>query len=279
MNDTDQAENGGTKPEGKVEGTIKAVTGLLKGVPVYQDAIQPVAKETGTALQTVGQAVNAALAPICGLVWGIEKIEEFVNTKVTEKLSKIPEEKIQTPDPSIAGPALESLRYTGHNETLRELYANLLATSMDADTAKNAHPGFVEIIRSMSSDEAKIITFIAAFGVQPMLNIRKHIPSEDGNITVHKYVSFIGGKAGCEHKELMTFYFDNLLRLKLIEIPDATYLTKPSVYDDLEADVGVKKAVEQINSQEDSEAKIEKIYVGLTELGKQFSRACVIEKT
>jgi len=279
MDDTDQTKNGGTIPEGKIEGTIKTVTGLLKEVPVYQDALQPVAKETGKALQTVGQAVNAALAPIRGLVWGIERIEDFLNRKVAEKLSKIPKEKIQTPDPSVAVPAVESLRYTGHNETLRELYANLLATSMDADTAKNAHPGFVEIIRSMSSDEAKIIKFIAAVGTQPMLNIRKHIPSEDGNITVHKYVSFIGGKAGCEHRELMTFYFDNLLRLKLIEIPDATYLTKSGVYDDLEADAGVKKAVEQINSQEDSEAKIEKIYVGLTELGKQFVKACVIEKT
>ena len=219
MDDTDQTKNGGTIPEGKIEGTINAVTGLLKEVPVYQDALQPVAKETGKALQTVGQVVNAALAPIRGLVWGIEKIEDFLNTKVAEKLSKIPKERIQTPDPSVAVPsvavpAVESLRYTGHNETLRELYANLLATSMDADTAKNAHPGFVEIIRSMSSDEAKIIKFIAAVGAQPMLNIRKHIPSEDGNITVHKYVSFIGGKAGCEHKELMTFYFDNLLRLK-----------------------------------------------------------------
>ena len=279
MNDTDQEENGGTKPEGKVEGTIKAVTGLLKEAPVYQDAIQPVAKETGKALQTVGQAVNAALAPIRGLVWGIEKIEEFVNTIVTEKLSKIPEEKIQTPDPSIAVPALESLRYTGHNETLRELYANLLATSMDADTAKNAHPGFVEIIRNMSSDEAKIIKFIVAIGVQPMLNIRKHIPSEDGDVTIHKYVSFIGGKARCEHKELIAFYFDNLLRLKLIEIPDERFLTKPGVYDELEADAGVKEAIEKLNLQEDSEAKIEKIYVGLTELGKQFAKACVIVKT
>ena len=33
--------------EGNIEGTIKAVTGLVKEVPVYEDAIQPVAKETG----------------------------------------------------------------------------------------------------------------------------------------------------------------------------------------------------------------------------------------
>ena len=47
-------------PEGNIEGTVRAVTELVKAVPVYDDALQPVAKETGKALQTVGRAVNAA---------------------------------------------------------------------------------------------------------------------------------------------------------------------------------------------------------------------------
>ena len=140
--------------EGKVEGTIKAVTGLVKEVPVYQDAVQPLAKETGKILQTVGRAVNAALMPAIGLVWGIEKIEEFVYTKVAKKLEDTPVDEICSPDLAVAGPALESLRYTGHKESLSELYANLLASAMDLKTAKTAHPGFVEIIRNMSSDEA-----------------------------------------------------------------------------------------------------------------------------
>ena len=89
--------------EGNVEGTIKAVTGLVKEVPVYEDAIQPVAKEAGKALQTVGRTVNAALLPVRGLVWGVEKIEEFVQTKVTKKLSNTPVENICPPDPAVAG--------------------------------------------------------------------------------------------------------------------------------------------------------------------------------
>ncbi len=115
--------------ESSVEGTIKAVTGLVEKVPVYEDAVQPLAKETGKALATVGKAVNAALMPVRGLVWGMEQIEEFVQSKVAKKLGNIPPENIQTPDLSVAGPALESLRYTGHKESLNELYANLLATS------------------------------------------------------------------------------------------------------------------------------------------------------
>jgi hypothetical protein len=42
-------------PEGKIEGTINAVTGLVKAVPVYEDAIQPVAKETAKPFKQLGR--------------------------------------------------------------------------------------------------------------------------------------------------------------------------------------------------------------------------------
>jgi len=265
--------------EGAVKETIKAVTDLVKEVPVYEDAIQPVAKETGKALETVGKAVNAALIPVKGLVWGVEKIEKFVKTKVTGKLKNVPEENIQSPDPSVAGPALESLRYTGHKETLSDLYASLLATSMDSNTAKNAHPGFVEIIRNMSSDEAKIIKYLIAYDTgQPVINIRKKIPSLGGGITLHKYVSFIGKNSGCENLDLTPSYYDNLIRLGLINIPSGKELKAKDIYKPLLTDAWVVQIRKEIDELEDSESEIEQTYIEVTELGKLFSQACVIQK-
>ena len=139
---------------------VKAAATLVEKIPIYQDAVQPLAKETGKALETVGKTVNAALLPVRGLVWGIEQIEEFVTTTVAKKLQNIPLENIQTPDPAVAGPSLESLRYTGHKESLSEMYANLIATSMDSQSSEDAHPGFVEIIRNLNSEEAKILSFL-----------------------------------------------------------------------------------------------------------------------
>jgi len=69
---------------------------------------------------------------------------------------KTPPDQIVVPKPNVAGPALEALRYTWHEETLSDLYANLLAaSSMDKSTADGAHPAFVEIIRQLTPDEAK----------------------------------------------------------------------------------------------------------------------------
>ena len=271
-----EGDDNNTKAKGNVEGTINAVTDLVKEVPIYEDAIQPAAKEAGKALEIVGKAVNAALIPVKGLVWGVEKIEEFVKTKVSEKLRNTPEENIQTPDPAVAGPALESLRYVGHKESLSDLYASLLATSMDSRTAMNAHPGFVEIIRNMSSDEARIIKYLITNDHQPVISIVRYVPSMGGRIIIHKNISAIGNPSGCENISLMPSYFDNLIRLGLIEIPREE-LKKEGIYDKIINDDGIIDAMKKIDELDDSESKIEKGVIRITELGKLFSNACVIE--
>jgi len=131
--------------DNKIRDVADAVKGVVEAVPIYQDVVQPAAKEIGQALQTVAKTVHIALAPFSALVWGYDKIKDFVTSRVTEKLRETPTERIQTPSPHVAGPALEALRYTGHEENLRELFANLLATALDSATSKEAHPSIWEI--------------------------------------------------------------------------------------------------------------------------------------
>ncbi|HEJ2470088.1 TPA: DUF4393 domain-containing protein [Vibrio cholerae] len=188
--------------ESSVEGTINAVSGLVEKVPVYQDALQPLAKETGKALETLGRTVNAALMPIRGFVWGMEQIEQFLHSTATRKLENVAPEDIQTPDLAVAGPAIESLRFTGHKIELAELYANLLVTSMDKNTAKTAHPGFVEIIRNLSGDEAEILSFLVNARVAPIVDLRSESNGGKGGRVVFSYLTTIGNDAGCEHVEL-----------------------------------------------------------------------------
>ena len=129
--------------ETNIKATIEAVTGLAKAIPVYQDTLQPAAKQVGQSLETITKTVNIALAPIKALVWGYEQIETFITCRVSEKLKDVPPENITTPKPEVAGPAIEALRFSGYNPNLRELYANLLANAMDKSTIHLAHPGFV----------------------------------------------------------------------------------------------------------------------------------------
>jgi hypothetical protein len=56
--------------DGKITEIAKAVEGIVKTVPVYQDAVQPAAKQVGQSLETITKAINVALAPVSALVWG-----------------------------------------------------------------------------------------------------------------------------------------------------------------------------------------------------------------
>src|SRR5690349_4676457 len=102
--------------DNKVKETVEAVTGLVQAIPIYQDLAQPAVRQVGKALETVGKAINVALAPVGALVWGYEKCQDFISTKVADRLKDVPPEDIITPKPNVAGPAIEALRYTGHEE-------------------------------------------------------------------------------------------------------------------------------------------------------------------
>lgn len=256
---------------------IDSVTGLVNAVPIYQDAIQPTAKVIGKSLETVAKTVDLALEPVRGLVWGYDKVKNFIEITVSDKLKDTPEEKIITPDATIAGPLIESLKYTGHKEELQEMYANLLATAMHKDNESNAHPSFVDIIKNMNSDEAKIIKYLSNNTSLPMIsiNVEYNDGEKQGNYTLKKYLSFVDIQSGCKNLDLISSYYENLLRLKLIDIPKGTYLTATGIYDKLENRDDVVKLLSEVNNSEHSKAKIDKTLIQLTEFGKLFTNACV----
>ncbi|WFB36035.1 DUF4393 domain-containing protein [Kiritimatiellota bacterium B12222] len=262
----------------KIEDTINAVTGLAKAVPIYDDALQPAAKEIGKSLETVAKTVNVALAPLRALVWGYDQIEGFVSKNVTEKLRNTPKEEIISPSPNVAGPALEALRYAGHEESLRELYANLLASSMDAATASTAHPGFVEILKQITPDEAKLLVILAPNRPLPLLNVRAENKDRNmGGRDVLVNFSLYGEEAGCEHVHLTPSYLDNLSRLGLIEVPTFYEYKYPNVYAPLENHPTVKAVKEQIEQTDTMRCVIQKRGIRVTQLGRQFINSCVVD--
>lgn len=264
------------KPDGRIKGALDSAAALAKAVPVYQDALQPLAKETGKALETIGKAINAALAPIAALVWGYEKIKEFIEKTVAEKLKDVPEGRIQTPSPSVAGPALEALKYSGHEETLRDMYANLIANSLDKETAENAHPAFVDIIKNLCPDEARIMRLFATNPEHPVVEIQLHM-TKGGYEVLGRNVSEIHVDAGCEHAHLVPNYLNNLCRLGLLAIPAMVRFLGDEAYDRIVNDPEVLKIQKQHENTE-AEVRLDKRKIELTDLGKQFVRACVIDK-
>lgn len=263
---------------GVIKDTIEAVTGLVQAVPVYEDAIQPAAKEVGKSLLTVAKTINVVLAPISALVWGYEKIEGFINERLNKKLENVPEENIITPDPAIVGPSLEALRFSGNNEELREMYANLIANSMDSNTANNTHPGFVEIIKNMNSAEARILKHIGPVHVLPVIIIRsKANPDADDSIIHYKNLSVFKEIDVYLNQTLIPSYLDNLQRLGLLEIDYGNHLTAVSEYQHL-LDSSIYLEYQKVLSEANRFIDHDKGILKLTALGRQFQLVCINEK-
>lgn len=247
-------------------------------VPLYQDAVSPAAKQVGQSLETIAKAINMALAPVGVLVWGYERIAQFLESRLAEKLKDVPPERIMTPNPHVVGPTLEGMRYTGEDPELRELFANLLATSLDSETAHNAHPAFVEIIKQLTSDEAKVLShFQTSKDGAAIIDI---ITPEEGGPPGsfdwrYRNLSLLGIRSNCNFPELTPSYIDNICRLGLAHIPHGTTLTDKAPYMELEKHPSVVSKLEECSKLVSGKPEIERKLLAKTALGRQFDMACV----
>lgn len=276
-----EESSGGSNDEsgGALKQTIDAATALTKAVPIYEDALQPLAQEVGKALGTVGKAVNVALAPVSLTVWGYDQVKEFLEKRVTEKLEYVPQERIITPQLNVAGPAIEALKFTAEEETLQEMFANLIANSLDSKTAIEAHPSFVDIIKNLSSDEGLILKlFSHPMNQYPVIDVQLKKKGGREYNTIIKNYSSLAIKASCKHPQLAPNYLDNLCRLGLLDIPSGVKLNRPELYDQLEKTPIIELIKKQHEASTNHTIECKQRMVEVTSIGSQFINSCVRDK-
>ena len=158
-------------PEG-LDKFAGAVGDILKTAPtIYEDALQPTVQEVGKFTARILRAINAAFSGLDK--WILNKEYAIAETKklLEQKLQNVDPEKIVTPEAYVAVPAIQAISYSMDNEELRNLYANLLAKAMNADTKEAVHPAFVEIIKQMSPIDALVLKEIALSKSLPLVNL------------------------------------------------------------------------------------------------------------
>jgi hypothetical protein len=241
---------------------------------VYKDLVKPAAQEVGAV---AGRSAKFLLSPVRALLWSWEQIEQVVVDGVNRRFEKIPEKQRKTPDPEIAVPLIQSLTYTVHNDTLREMYLNLLANSMDTAMDKNVHPSFVDLIKQMSSLDAKVFEKTASkIGYQKIINPHVAIKNQDKIFLNSAPEWFIGWKI--EGYDI----FDtsaSMLRLRkfgLIELMFDQTAGNES-YDELKTHVELHAILDLYRKKNltlELELKATSSILYVNEYGMQFKAAC-----
>jgi hypothetical protein len=123
---------------------------------IYEDLLSEPSKKAGLALSTIVNVGNTVLWPV---KWFNERTRIYFesNLKKYEKnLQEVPEDEITEVPTEISNPILDRFVYVS-NEELSDAFVKLLTSASSSKTAKNAHPGFIQIIDRISPDEAKIL--------------------------------------------------------------------------------------------------------------------------
>lgn len=155
--DQDDGDEKTSSTEGVITETAKAL-GIGSVLPeVYRDLLQPAAREVGQNLLTVARAVTMTLSPLSAITWGFDQMRNWLHATLTARLARTPPEEIVPPPPEISGPVLLHLHFLKDETILRDLFANLLATSMKLGEQGRVHPAFVAVLQQLAPDEALIV--------------------------------------------------------------------------------------------------------------------------
>lgn len=242
---------------------------------IYDDGLKPAVKEISKSLMTVFGLVNTLLYPLEELRKNSEYKHEHFMKELSERAKVIPEDKLVTPPLHISGPAFEALRYTMDVKELRGMFIEFLACAMNSDTEGDAHPSFVEVIKQLSPDEAKILSALPEYGLyEPVLDVDIVIPGKSGKMTHYSNASVIGHEAQCRYPKNTPMYIANLCRLGLSEMP-ACLLTDEARYDKIYTSAAYREIIENIPKPYQIETS--KKCFGLTDYGARFRRVCLVE--
>ena len=125
-------------------------------------------RDLGSGLQML---VKLASAPLRSLPETAARLPLMLR-ELGERRRGIPAARRTIPNPALAlGAITGSLT---NDEVLRARYLNLLAASMDRATAGQVHPGFLAVLRQMTSDETRIFSRFENDGPFPVISIQSH---------------------------------------------------------------------------------------------------------
>lgn len=203
-------------------------SGVLK--ELYTDIAHPVLKPTGEILSMFPRTLKAFLSGWDKWLINREESLKLTARAIEAKLSNIEESKICEPEPYVAIPAIQQLCICQNSDELRDMYANLLATSMIIDQKYKVHPSFVEIIKQLNPDEAKFLRSFNGRKLFPLVDVRLQSPLKDGSYNdLRRNVTYQGYDV-VENKDKIGSYLDNLNRLGIITIEDS-HLIDDHLYD------------------------------------------------
>jgi len=252
---------------------VKQVVEVVKE-PV-SNLVNPV---TETAGQRLSEIVNLVFTPIeLAKIYKDHKLDIFKDS-LNAKIDLIPEDKRVSPPLNIVGPALEAAKFYIEDESLREMFAELIASAMNSDKAGLAHPSFEAIIRQLSPLDAKFISMFKYQSTYPTCDLQA---TKEGTVTpfINTLFDFKERQIEFSNDEYLnlTSSLDNLMRLGMI-FKNMEILTLDYDYEIFKNSSVYEECVQVANNNDLGMLKILKSRIELTSFGWNFFKCCIAQE-
>lgn len=258
----------------------------LAEVPVlekaYNDLVHPSAKSVGKMLSLLPRTVAIWLSSWDR--WVVNREESIARTidAMGSRVDEIPEDHLTEPPAHIAVPAIQQLSYCYDSEDLREMYANLLLSSMDDRVAEYVHPSFVQILKEISPDEAKLLGSMAGLGTDgpisiPLIDLRIVRSNE---IVPSEWKTIVSGYnecclTVCEHPEQSLVYLGNLDRLGILKRFDYYSEADKPAFEAYESSEAIRDVMAKIELEDGKRFDFRRWSYRVTDFGRNFIKICV----
>jgi hypothetical protein len=263
-----------------------------KGGKLSERALGPAADAFGKELVPTGQKAGAVAARVGDLllsgidsaVYGLERASSWIHRAVTDRLKDVAPDKIVSPEPRIALPAMQALVYSMDDKVIREMFANLLAANMNAETQRQTHPAFSEIIKELIAFEAGVLKVVAE---REQVEFQVRVQWSEGAFDLGYSYTFHVPGAGRDDGDVIRKAISNLRRLELIDIKWTEWPNIPELAEhERDCRAYFAKDMELLSRLSDAEKitrkvsgtpvlRIEKHGIFMTPLGKDFAQICL----
>jgi hypothetical protein len=139
-------------------GEIVKAAASASAKELYKDIAHPALSRLGRAL---GSALDLTLLPVHLAAYPAQRVLLILRAnlkRLSERLMRIDEAKVQQAANEIAVPALQKLSFVD-DDSIRQMYIELLGKASDSTLDSVAHPSFLRVIESLSPDEARILPY------------------------------------------------------------------------------------------------------------------------
>ncbi len=236
-------------------------------------AVTPVAASIG---KTLGDLWFLAMGGIsqCAEKRRIKYAAELEKLKksLEEKVEAIPYENRIEPDTQNVCQALDDAKFCVESEEIREMFANLIASTMNSETSNMVHPSFSAILKQMTPNDAN---FLRLFERNPKIAICSFriVYKSGGFFSLLENVYFTEENLSLGEARSYALILSVLERLGLIRILLDEWFIKDGAYQVYENSTILQNYKKHYEDDTRS-VSIQKGTAQLTALGKSLLEVC-----